>query len=92
MGRRYASQKKARNGEDELGMEGVAGRACFPGALWAEAAGERPAAWTGKGGPGAPCRGRGKDRTKDTARGGHGWHKKALLSLKRGLYSILFAG
>lgn len=39
----------------------------------------------------SPCLGLGKDRTNDNVRGRHRWHAEALLSLKRGLYSILFA-
>lgn len=39
----------------------------------------------------SPCLGLGKDRTNDNVRGRCRWHAEALLSLKRGLYSILFA-
>lgn len=85
MGRRYTSQKKAWSGEDELGMGVVVGRGA--GELQLSGGGVG-----GEGGPRAPCMGQGKDRTKDNMRGGHRWRQKALPSLKRGLYSILFAG
>ena len=39
----------------------------------------------------SPCLGLGKDRTNDNVRGRCRWHAEALLSLKRGLYRILFA-
>lgn len=39
----------------------------------------------------SPCLGLGKDRTNNNVRGRCRWHVEALLSLKRGLYSILFA-
>lgn len=39
----------------------------------------------------SPCLGLGKDRTNNNVRGRCRWHVEALLSLKSGLYSILFA-
>lgn len=42
-------------------------------------------------GPLSPCMGLSKDRAKDNVRGRHRWCTKALLCLKRGLYSIWFA-
>jgi hypothetical protein len=41
--------------------------------------------------PLSPCSGLDKYRTKDNVKGRHRWHVKVLLSLKRVLYSILFA-
>lgn len=79
MRRRYTSQKKARN-VDELGMEVVVGRGSW----------RTPSRAGGEGR--ATLHGAGQGQNKDNSRGGHRWRKKALLSLKRGLYSILFAG
>lgn len=59
----------------------------------AEAVGAFPARGRGAGQGGllSPCVGLGRDGTKDNVRGRHGWRMEALLGLKRGLYSTLFA-
>lgn len=68
-----------------MGVPG--GRTCFPGELRGGRGSWRvPSQMEGIGREGL-----GEDRTKDNVRGRHTWCMKALLSLKRGLYSILFA-
>lgn len=69
-----------RRGEDGLGVEVARGRTCFP--VGPVGRGSRTPSHADGGG---------RDRTNDNVKGGHRWRKKAFLSLKRGLYSILFA-
>lgn len=86
-GEKRRKSEKARHGEDELGMEVVAGRACFPGALWAEAAGERPAEWTGREGHVLPAWGGARTEPK-TSRGADTSGARKPSSVLRGVYTV----
>ena len=76
----------------ELGTEVARRRTCFPVGPVGRGGWSIPSQGEGeeRGLP-SPCLGLGKDRTNDNMRGRHRWHAEALLSLKRGQYSILFA-
>lgn len=75
----------------ELGTEVARCRTCSPAGCVGRGGWSVPSQGEGDRGLLSRCLGLGKDRTNDNVRGRHRWHVKALLSLKRGLYSILFA-
>lgn len=74
----------------ELATEVARRRTCFPVGPVGRGGWSIPSQGEGeeRGLP-SPCLGLGKDRTNDNVRGRHRWHAEALLSLKRGLYSIV---
>lgn len=74
----------------ELATEVARRRTCFPVGPVGRGGWSIPSQGEGeeRGLP-SPCLGLGKDRTNDNVRGRHRWHAEALLSLNRGLYSIV---